>query len=126
MGCNVKRGIVINPGTGPIENSIEKNAIDNMKHFVTDCKVENLQFLRYEEADDYDRFAFLLFVSTKYHGYDKVHIIHMPGLTLDKVRFMGGDQNPWDFPRLYKDWSSWLWSYALLDESDFKRCECEQ
>jgi hypothetical protein len=117
-------GVIINPGSEDLNEGTEENAIENMKHFIVDCNVEDLQFLRYEDADDYGRFAFLVFVSTKYHSYDRVHIIHMPGLTLDRVRYTQG-KNPWNYPRLYMDWSSWLWTYALLEEKDFKKCGCQ-
>ena len=40
--------------------------------------------------------------------------IQMPGLPVDRVRFLDEDgQNIWDFPRLYVDDSSWVWKYAL-------------
>lgn len=40
--------------------------------------------------------------------------VQMPGVALDRVRFVGADsQNIWDFPRLYIDGSSWVWKYAV-------------
>lgn len=42
------------------------------------------------------------------------HLVEMPALPLDAVRFLGGaGQNIWDFPRLFVDGSSWVWKYAL-------------
>ena len=118
--------LVINPGTEPIKETNEKNAFENMKHFLVDCSVtreENLLFVRVKECDgNYakeGRFAFLVYRD----GYTRCHLVHMPGLPLDKVRYMDKKQNIWDFPRLYVDHSSWVWSFALLKEEDFEEPE---
>ena len=107
--------ICINPGTGALNETNEKNAIENMKHFIADCKIPELNFTRIE-CKDYGegRYAFLIWKDMTCHE------IQMPGLPLDKVRFMDEKtQNIWDFPRLYIDDSSWIWIFAILDEESF-------
>ncbi len=106
--------IVINPGTGPCVDVSETQAIDNMRHFVTDCQQSELRFVRVPELDYGDgRFAFLLWKG------ERCHEIQMPGLPLNRVRYMGEpDQNAWDYPRLYVDGSSWLWMFAILNKDE--------
>jgi hypothetical protein len=111
--------VAINPGSGPAETysnakpSVEQ-ALANMKVLAEDCKVEPKAVRRRMKNDYHDqhkdgRFCFTL------KGQDgKVYEIQMPGIPLDNVRFTGGPkQNPWDYPRLYVDDSSWLWRYAV-------------
>jgi len=108
--------IFINPGTGPIEDTSEKHARENIEHFLTDCKTTGLHFVRIPERDYGEgRYAFLVWK-------DRIcHEIQMPGLPLARVRFMSEEgQSAWDFPRLYVDGSSWLWELALLSEKDFE------
>ena len=106
--------MIINPGSGPVDNATEENAIENMKHYVTDTGQTDLEFVRFPKLDYGEgRFAFILFKkdSTRYHE------IQMPGLQLSRVRFVGSDdQDIWDFPRLYVDGSSWVWMYSILDD----------
>lgn len=106
--------IVINPGTEPVAEATEEYAIENMRHFVTDCKQDGLRFVRVPELDYGEgRFAFLL-----WRG-ERCHEIQMPGITLNAVRFTGDvGQSAWDFPRLYVDGSSWLWKFAVLDKDE--------
>ena len=110
--------VIINPGSGPVDNHNEENAIENIKHYITDCKVDGLKFIRIPREDynkEYQdgRYAFLVWKG------NRCHEIQMPGTPLNKVRYMGEeDQNVWDFPRLYVDGSSWLWCYAILDDDD--------
>jgi hypothetical protein len=112
--------VVINPGSGPVADATEEHAAENMRHFVTDCKVDGLRFVRVPDVDYGDgRFAFLLWKQ------ERCHEIQMPGLPLDQVRFTGaGHQSIWDFPRLYVDGSSWVWKFAVLDaESEWTQPE---
>ena len=109
--------MIINPGSEPVDNSTEKNAIQNMRHFITDHDENRLEFIRQPTLDYGEgRFAFLLYKrdATRYHE------IQMPGLPLEKVRYVDSeDQNIWDFPRLYVDGSSWVWKFALLNGDEF-------
>lgn len=102
--------VVINPGSGAVENTTEQNAADNMAHFVTDLKIKGkIKTIRYPN-DDYGegRYCFLLVLA------NRVTFIQMPGLPLSQVRYMGEEgQNIWHFPRLYVDDSSWIWEFAI-------------
>lgn len=110
--------IAINPGTGPVGNATEAHAVDNIRHFITDCDVPGIQKTRLPALDGDGRYGFLLWNGTRCHE------IQMPGLPLAKVRFMEEDgQDPWEFPRLYVNGSSWLWKYALLHSDDLAEPE---
>ena len=110
--------VIINPGSGPVDNAQEKYAIDNIEHFITDCKVDNLIAIRIPTFDYGEgRFAFLIWKE----GSNHCHEVQMPGLPLEKVRFMDVDrQNILDFPRLYTNGSSWVWKFGLFEEEDFE------
>ena len=103
----------INPGTEPIHEASEKNAINNMQHYITDHQESSLEFVRVPKLDySQGRFAFLLYKkdATRYHE------IQMPGLPLHKVRYVNEEeQNIWNFPRLYVDGKSWVWKFGILD-----------
>lgn len=99
--------IIINPGTEPIADTNEGLAISNAEAFATELHLENVQVFR-TPGQDYGngRYAFNLY----YEG--RACSLQMPGLPLEKVAYHDGD-NPWHFPRLYIDGSSWLWEFAL-------------
>ncbi len=103
--------VVINPGAGPVDGSNEALAVIAMTQFVKDSGAEC--FRRRDKRHDYDgRFAFHV-----YRG-DKKFEIDMPGLPIDKVRYVGKPQSALDFPRLYADGSSWLWCFAVSTVKD--------
>lgn len=103
-------GLVINPGTGSIPGATEENAIANMSQFMQDCDVKDMRYTRSAERDDSEgRFGFDLYRE----GDPLVVKVQMPGLPLERVRYMGETGNPWNFPRLYVDGSSWLWEFAI-------------
>ncbi len=108
-------GFVINPGSGPVEGATAEQAAVNIKQFVADLAVRGLNVVevcRTPEAD-YDReyndgrFAFDL-------TFDDGSLpVQMPGIPVEQVRWLGPDQDIWQFPRLYVDDSSWVWFFAL-------------
>lgn len=99
--------VYINPGTGPVENASLKNARKNMEAFAKELALEGIKIRRHKGRDEDDgRFGF----SLKY-GKEKCYI-DMPGLPLEQVRWTKA-LNPWHFPRLYVDGSSWLWEFAV-------------
>lgn len=113
--------VFINPGSEDTEGGTEEQATENIKQFIADCSIKDLKFVRAKEEDDYGRFAFIVY---KVLGDLKSFLIHMPGWELAKVRYTGEkNQNPFEFPRLYKNHSSWLWKFALIDENDFQEEE---
>lgn len=96
---------VINPGSGPVSGSTRENADKNLQKFLEDSGADSFQFNREEDGG---RFTYTLVKG------DQSCEIEMPGLPLDKVRYMREPgQNIWDFPRLCVDGSSWVWLYAL-------------
>lgn len=98
--------VFINPGTGPVDNANEADAHNNMRWLVSDAGLQGARIRRKRRLDDSGRFGF----SVKCEGctWD----VEMPGLPLGRVRFTKG-LDPWQFPRLYLDGSSWLWEFAV-------------
>ena len=109
--------VIINPGTGVVVDATEQNAAENIKHFITDCQTDDIECVRIPEKDYGEgRYAFLLWEDCCCHE------IQMPGLPLERVRYVGSDgQNIWDYPRLYVDGSSWVWQFAVLLEGMWKQ-----
>lgn len=108
--------IVINPGSGPVQGASAEQAAVNIKRFVADLAVRGLNVVEtchtpehdYDREDGDGRFAFDLTFDD-----GSVAVIQMPGIPVDKVRWLGPDQDIWQFPRLYVDDSSWVWFFAL-------------
>lgn len=107
--------VFINPGTEDIPAASEELAIANIVAFISDLQRQDPVTWERLPDEDYEqrypgngRFAFRL--TSNGHSHD----IQMPGLPLHRVQFGArDDDNPWHFPRLYVDDSSWLWSFAL-------------
>jgi hypothetical protein len=109
--------IIINPGTGPVAGSNEEDATANMVVFAEEVATKyGLVRVREDRApaNDYDgRFAYRM-IHRDADGNDHVQEIDLPGLPLHQVNYGARpDDNPWHFPRLYVDGSSWLWSFAI-------------
>jgi hypothetical protein len=112
---NIKGLIFVNPGTGIVDNASEENARANIRQFVKDCDSSLHWYWKRDKRNDYGdgRYAFKVYCDEFKH---KKIEIQMPGWELDRVRYMGlEEQNPWHFPRLYVNGSSWLWEFAILD-----------
>jgi len=101
---------IINPGTGPVDDATEALAVLAIKQFVLDARA--LRFKRAASFDGDGRFGFRVF-KLDARGVERVYEVEMPGRPLDEVRFLGPPQNPWHFPRLYVNCSSWLWRYGV-------------
>ena len=101
--------LVINPGSGPVAGSSRSAAIVAIETFVKDLGLPEVRVGDPPDAaDNGGRFAFTLSL-----GGRKVEV-DMPGLPIERVRYMGeAGQNIWDFPRLYVDGSSWIWTFGL-------------
>ncbi|WP_432169087.1 hypothetical protein [Streptomyces sp. 1222.5] len=105
--------VIINPGSGPVAEATEAHAATNITVFGDDLRRAGLDVLACNRMPDDDygdgRYAFELEMA------DGGSIeIQMPGLPVERVRFMGEDgQNILDFPRLYIDGSSYVWEFAL-------------
>lgn len=98
--------IFINPGSGPVNGDI-KNATANIAKFMEDLGLQGLRKRHLASLDRNGRFGYRLYYEGKHSD------IEMPGLPLDKVRYVDSvTQNIWNFPRLYIDGSSWVWAFA--------------
>lgn len=105
--------VFINPGSGPVPEATEQQAIASMAVFVLDLGTNGLPVAQAarQPANDYGegRYAFLLTMADR-----RTIEVQMPGLPVERVRYTGEvGQNIWDFPRLYVDDSSWVWKFAL-------------
>lgn len=97
--------IIINPGSGPVENATYENAAFNICVFANEVGATVQDGGGKDKADG--RWLFSL------RKDDKVVEMAMPGLRIAEVRYVGEpEQNIWDFPRLYVDGSSWVWEFA--------------
>jgi len=105
--------ISVNPGSGPVAEATEQNAIDNMAVFTDDLRTRGITVtgsVRRPEADyGSGRYAFTVTTDD-----DHATEIQMPGLPVDQVRWLKSEgQDIWQFPRLYVDDGSWIWYFAL-------------
>lgn len=124
LNPNIGGMIFINPGTGAVVGANEENAFNNMRVFIADSPIANELYFRRAPRLDYGegRFAFLVI---RNGNYNTVIEVQMPGWKLSDVRYLGENQDPWDFPRLYIDGSSWLWKYAIIDEECYEEYDDE-
>ena len=102
--------IIINPGSGPVEGAEVHHAEANMTHFLADAGVEDAVVIRAKKHDQDGRFGFYVLNEASLRFCE----VRMPGLSLDKVRYMGEEhQNIWHFPRLFINGDSWVWKFAI-------------
>jgi hypothetical protein len=98
--------ILINPGSGSVENGSKEQSEMNIKQFISDLGINGkYEFVRIEKDGRHT-----------YNVWDDnyQHEIEMPAIPLENVRYLGSEgQKIFDFPRLYVDGSSWAWKYAL-------------
>lgn len=103
-------GMIVNPGTEPVENTSEEQAEANIQQFIKDCDIGDddrwrIHYLRTKAPEEGGRYGFIIYN----HCNVRAHLVDMPGCDLDLVR----QAKPWVSPRLYVDGSSWLWNFAL-------------
>ena len=98
--------VFVNPGTGPVSDATEAEARKNMKQLVIDAEIQGARVRRKSRLDENGRFGFRVIYA------DQAWDVEMPGLPLERVRFVKG-LDPWQFPWLYLDGSSWLWEFAV-------------
>lgn len=105
--------LIINPGSGPVKDATLEQADANIGAFIADLDMGPLRIYRLPSLDRDGRFGFRLDREDELTGLSVALVeITMPGLPLEEVRWQDG-LDPWQFPRLYVDGSSWLWAYAL-------------
>lgn len=109
--------LVINPGTGPVSNTSEEHAAANIKVYAEDITKKNgvvVITINRDKTRDYGEGRFAFQLDIKKGGRKSTLEIQMPGIPIEKVRYLGNpDQDIWQFPRLYVDGSSWVWMYAV-------------
>jgi hypothetical protein len=110
--------IDVNPGSGPVAGAAPEHARAAIPVFLDDVGLPNVLWLavapdhpavrwRAFVSQDDGRYGFLLRRGAHHCG------VAMPGVPLEQVRFVGAPQDPWLYPRLYVDGSSWLWCFAV-------------
>lgn len=109
--------VLINPGSGPVGGEISwDNAYENIVAYIADCEIP-MRIVRSEHEDDDGRYLFVL----RNDEYDYQIEVEMPGLPLDRVRYVEGDKrNIFDFPRLYVEGSSWIWYIGTVKKDIVK------
>ncbi|MCM1440462.1 MAG: hypothetical protein NC131_14840 [Roseburia sp.] len=109
--------ILINPGSEAIEETVSwDNAYENIKAFIADCEIP-MRIVRSEHTPDEGRYLFVL----KNDEYDYQIDVEMPGLPLERVRYIEKDRRSiLDFPRLYVDGDSWIWYIATVKRENVK------
>lgn len=104
--------LIINPGSGPVDSSNIKDATENIEQFIKDIDLPGVTYHDIKYNKD-GRYSFHL-KKQKKKGKNRVCEINMPGIPLEKVRYIDSKkQNIWDFPRLYVNGSDWVWCYAV-------------
>lgn len=109
--------VLINPGSGPVGGEISwDNAYENIVAYIADCEIP-MRIVRSEHEDDDGRYLFVL----RNDEHDYQIEVEMPGLPLDRVRYVEGDKrNIFDFPRLYVEGSSWIWYIGTVKKDIVK------
>jgi hypothetical protein len=115
---------MFNPGTGNLTGHCYEDAEANIKVWLEECGYEVVSGPEYDEEHtmlcwrDYGphgltigRYTFRAVLRDK-RGDEHAVEVDMPGWPLRMVRMEDGD-DPWKFPRLYTDGSSWLWPYSF-------------
>jgi len=118
--------IIINPGTSNVYGADLENATKNMdvwlneiphaKHYTTQHNHRKTND-SWQAFPDMARGRYVFDVTVDLDSGKHMEFeVEMPGLPLDKVRYVSDEgQNIWDFPRLYVDGSSWVWEYSFSD-----------
>ncbi len=104
------RAAISNPGSGTVDAEADgiKIARANMDAFIADLAIDFAVITPVAGKGRGDgRFPFTVTAG------DRSVVVHMPGIALDRVRYMNDWQNPFLYPRLFVDGSSWLWVIAI-------------
>lgn len=109
--------VLITPGSRPVGREVSwDNAYENIKAYIADCEIP-MRIVSSQHEDDEGRYLFVL----RNDEYDYQIEVEMPGLPLDRVRYVEGDKrNIFDFPRLYVDGSSWIWYIGTIKKELIK------
>lgn len=109
--------ILMNPGSGPVGGEVSwDNAYENIGAYIADCEIP-MSIVRSDHKADEGRYLFVL----RNDKYDYQIEVEMPGLPLEKVRYVEGDERSiLEFPRLYVDGGSWIWYLATVKKEHIK------
>jgi len=103
---------IINPGAEPIyKGTTIENARENIKQLILDCGFSLDEITIFEVKEKHNWFGRYCFTLSRI-GYCGVEI-DMPGLPLEQVRYLGMNQNIWNFSRLHINGSSFLWKFVV-------------
>ena len=91
-------GVLISPGSGPVQGAAERTATANMRRFVRDVGLKGVRVVRVKKDDGGGRYAFDLV-----KGKRRCDVL-MPGLPLKILCSPTGLP-----PRLYIGGNSWMW-----------------
>lgn len=109
--------IIMNPGTGKTEDNGFEQALSNIKVFIQECTIDIEITSSNKHPNENGRYSFFL----KHWSTGKEFEIEMPSLPLSDVHYIDSEnQNIMNYPRLYVNGNSYVWKYALLDESDLQ------
>ncbi|MNH75602.1 hypothetical protein D3C73_278460 [compost metagenome] len=102
----------VNPGSENTNDYGFEQAYNNILVYINDCEIE----LYIQSAncipEDNGRYLFTLKSPL---SYKLTYEIEMPSLPLNEIRYMQEEgQNIWNYPRLYVNGSSWVWTYGLI------------
>lgn len=116
-------GLLINPGTGPVDGGSEEQAVANGRQLLVDAGLEGeVEVVGFNEGFGATRIGggrwkLVLVVAEGSRARARADRIRvdMPGLPLEDVRPVPGDRppprgrSPVRFPRIYVEGSSWWW-----------------
>lgn len=99
--------VIINPGSGPVSEGTRREADKNIRAFLRDVGFKRGEVTAtFRRRGNDGRYWYTL------RRRGKRTQVDIPGWPLERVKFLEGC-NPWVFPRLYVDGSSWLWPFAV-------------
>jgi hypothetical protein len=99
--------ILINPGSGPVAGATEDDAKIAIQRFVEDLDLDGCKWEPTTRGASEGRYTFLL------TRHDLKCVVEMPGVPIDRVRYLGDGQDIWQFPWLYVDGSSLAWCFGI-------------
>lgn len=101
--------VVVNPGTGPIQDAHFRTAWKMMGLFAHDLVEQGIEVYQIElgTVSDRDGGRWEFELSARMGRVERSFTIQMPGTAV------AAEGEAWVSPRLYVDGSSWLWGFAV-------------
>ena len=102
--------VCVNPGSGPVTGRTNiRSACRNVRVFADDVRSLGVPVRKLTVVGRLDEGRLRAFLRS---GRRTVEI-EMPGLPIDRVRWLSSKQDIWQFPRLYVNSGSWVWKFAV-------------